>query len=491
MNSLPTGQPNRGGEVDLTQEVSCLIVDDEAELRKSVISVLRTSMPNYRFTIDEANDGAEALAKYKDGDWDLILMDVRMPGMNGIEALRAIKEHDPRTFVVLMTAHSNVQDAIASVKEGAYDYLEKPVQPQKLIEIVSRANEAREMVSRLAISNPIFDDDIESEFVGTSQKMRDVFGLIHKLCKVDTTVLIRGENGTGKELVARAIHFNSPRKNGSMVSINCGAIPENLMESELFGHEKGAFTGAHERKIGKFQLANNGTIFLDEVAELRPEMQVKLLRVLQERKFTPVGSSREVKTDARIIAATNRNLEKMIEDGTFREDLFYRLNVMPIFLPPLRERADDIGELVKYFTKRFSKSHGRTMRDMTDEALQILKAYRWPGNIRELENVIERAFIVENGDRITPASLPENVLRKAREVVSPTHQPRSTELNFSGSALDYEAFKEKAEKEFIISALKANNGRINKTVAEANIPKNTLLRKIKKYGIIVRDYTNE
>ena len=497
-SSLPTGL---GGDIpsdqksdqksELTHELTALIVDDEAELRKSVISVLRTSMPNYQFTIDEANDGHEALAKYKNGDWDLVLMDVRMPGMNGIEALRAIKEHDPRTFVVLMTAHSNVADAIASVKEGAYDYVEKPVQPQKLIEIVSRANEARDMVSRLAISNPIFDDDIESEFVGTSQKMRDVFGLIHKLCKVDTTVLARGENGTGKELVARAIHFNSPRKNGAMVSINCGAIPESLMESELFGHEKGAFTGAHERKIGKFQLANNGTIFLDEVAELKPDMQVKLLRVLQERKFTPVGSSREVKTDARIIAATNRNLEKMIEDGTFREDLFYRLNVMPIFLPPLRERTDDIGELVKFFIKRFSKSHARLIRGITDEAVDALKAYRWPGNIRELENIIERSFIVENSDRITIESLPENLLKKARESATAQANPRNTEVQFSGSALDYEAFKEKAEKEFIISALKANNGRINKTVAEANIPKNTLLRKIKKYGINVRDYSGE
>ncbi|HVK62205.1 MAG TPA: sigma-54 dependent transcriptional regulator, partial [Bdellovibrionales bacterium] len=264
-----------------TQRLSALIVDDEAELRKSVISVLETSIPGFSFDISEAADGAEALEKYKRGDWDLVLMDVRMPNMNGIEALRAIKEHDPRTFVVLMTAHANVQDAIAAVKEGAYDYLEKPVQPQKLVEIVRRANEASEMVSRLAISNPIFDDDIESEFVGTSKKMRDVFDLIHRLCKVDTTVLVRGENGTGKELVARAIHFNSPRKHGTMVAINCGAIPDSLMESELFGHEKGAFTGAHERKIGKFQLANNGTIFLDEIGELKPDMQVKLLRVLQ------------------------------------------------------------------------------------------------------------------------------------------------------------------------------------------------------------------
>jgi two-component system, NtrC family, response regulator AtoC len=469
--------------------LNALIVDDEAELRKSVISVLQTAIPNYRFQIDEASNGKEALEKYKSGDWDLVLMDVRMPEMNGIEALQAIKAHDPRTFVVLMTAHANVQDAIAAVKEGAYDYLEKPVQPQRLIEIVQRAQEASEMVSRLAISNPIFDDDIESEFVGSSKKMTDVFDLIHRLCKVDTTVLVRGENGTGKELVARAIHYNSPRKNGSMVAINCGAIPESLMESELFGHEKGAFTGAHERKIGKFQLANNGTIFLDEVAELKPDMQVKLLRVLQERKFTPVGSSREVKTDARIIAATNRNLEKMIEDGTFREDLFYRLNVMPIFLPPLRDRADDIGELAQYFIKRFAKSHSRRLEGLTPEALEILKRYRWPGNIRELENVIERSFIVENSDYITPTSLPDNVLNSP---VKNTGSSTSKEAprDYAGP-MDFEAFKEQAEKDFIVNALKANKGKINKTVAEANIPKNTLLRKIKKYGINVRDYSQE
>lgn len=466
------------------KRIQALIVDDEAELRKSVISVLRNSMPEFEFEIQEAADGKEAVEKFKSSDWDLVLMDVRMPELSGIEALKLIKTHDPRTFVVLMTAHSNLQDAVAAIKEGAYDYLEKPVQPQKLIEIVTRANEAREMVSRLALSNPIFDDDIDSEFVGTSKKMRDVFDLIHRLCKVDTTVLIRGENGTGKELVARAIHFNSPRKSGSMIAINCGAIPENLMESELFGHEKGSFTGAHERKIGKFQLANNGTIFLDEVAELKPEMQVRLLRVLQERKFMPVGSNREVKTDARIIAATNRNLEKMIEEGTFREDLFYRLNVMPIFLPPLRERTDDISELSQYFMKRFSRAHNRQINSIADEALQVLKQYRWPGNIRELENVIERAFIIENSDRITVGSLPETVINKAKENMAPV---QSAQISAAG-VLDYDAFKEQAEKEFIISALRANKGRINKTVAEANIPKNTLLRKIKRYEINVDDF---
>ncbi len=469
----------------MKNHLSALIVDDEAELRKTVITILQNALPDFEFAIGEAADGLQALETYKSAAWDIVLMDVRMPKLSGIEALKLIKDHDPRTFVVLMTAHANLQDAVAAVKEGAYDYLEKPVQPQKLAELLRRAYDAREMVSRLAISNPILDDDVDSEFVGTSRKMREVFDLIHRLAKVETTVLIRGENGTGKELVARAIHYNSPRKNGSMVAINCGAIPEALMESELFGHEKGAFTGAHERKIGKFQLANGGTIFLDEIGELRPDMQVKLLRVLQERKFVPVGGNREVKTDARIIAATNRNLEKLIEEGDFREDLFYRLNVMPIFLPPLRERTDDIGDLAQYFIKRFNRQHNRAIVGIGDDALRVLRNYRWPGNIRELENAIERAFIVENGDRITIDSLPEHLVRKSRE---------SVDLNLSrgyAGPLDFEAFKENAEREFIISALKANKGKINKTVAEANIPKNTLLRKIKKYGINVKEYSGE
>lgn len=468
----------------MKQHLNALIVDDEPELRKSVISVLTNSMPDFTFKVDEASDGKEAFEKFKQGDWDIVLMDVRMPNMDGLEALKAIKEEDPRTFVVLMTAHSNLKDAVTAIKEGAYDYLEKPVQPQKLIEIVNRSIEAREMISSLAVSNPIFDDDVESEFVGSSQKMKEVFNLIYRLCKVDTTVLIRGENGTGKELVARAIHYNSPRKTGSIVAINCGAIPENLMESELFGHEKGSFTGAHERKIGKFQLANNGTIFLDEIGELRPDMQVKLLRVLQERKFVPVGGNREVKTDARIIAATNRNLEKMIEEGTFREDLFYRLNVMPIFLPPLRDRLDDLEHLVSFFIKKFSKAHGRSLTGITEEALKAMKNYRWPGNIRELENVIERAYIVENGDRMSVHALPDQIKTAKGQVDLPLNK------GYSGP-LDFEAFKEQAEKDFIISALKATGGKINKTVAEANIPKNTLLRKIRKYNINVRDYSKE
>ena len=467
----------------MTNQVSVLIVDDEAELRKSVASVLSTAMPDFSFQISEAASGLEALKMVKSSgkDYDLVLMDVRMPEMNGLEALAQIKALDPRIFVVIMTAHSNLQDAIAAIKDGAYDYVEKPVQPERLAKIVQKAIETQEMVTSLALSAPVLDDDVDSEFVGSNKKMREIFDLINRLSQVDTTVLIRGENGTGKELVARAIHFNSPRKDGEFVAINCGAIPEALMESELFGHEKGAFTGAVERKIGKFQLANKGTIFLDEIAELKPDMQVKLLRVLQERRFTPVGSNREVATNARVIAATNRNLEKMIEDYGFREDLFYRLNVMPIFLPPLRERLDDLENLVSHFIRRFNRKMGRQLQGFSVAALEILRQYRWPGNIRELENIVERSFILENGILISPDSLPEGLRQAAASRVA-FDLPGS----YSGP-LDFDRFKEQTEKEFILQALKANKGRINQTVAQANIPKNTLLRKIKKYAINVKD----
>lgn len=464
-------------------KLKTLIVDDEPDLRRSVKDFLLTNVPDIKFEISEAENGREALDKVKAGGFDLVLMDVRMPEMSGLEALSSIKTHDPRTFVVLMTAHSNLSDAVQAIKEGAYDYLEKPVQAERLATIVKKAVEARELVSDLAITNPIFDDDVDSEFVGSSRKMREVFDLIYRLCKVDTTVLIRGENGTGKELVARAIHYNSPRKDGAFVALNCGAIPENLLESELFGHERGAFTGAVERKIGKFQLANNGTIFLDEIGELRPDMQVKLLRILQERKFVPIGGNREIKTNARILTATNRNLEKMIEEGTFREDLFYRLNVMPIFLPPLKERIEDLQSLVDHFIKNFNKQHHRTIQSIQPRALDALKKYSWPGNIRELENVIEHSFIVENSNVITFESLPEHIRTIA-------NKPQEIKTNGQiAGPLDFELFKEQAEKDFIISALKANNGRINQTVARANIPKNTLLRKIKKYAINVKEYS--
>lgn len=467
-----------------------LIVDDEPELRSSLKQILPTSFPHIQFEFTEASDGQEAIDQIKGKYFDLVLMDVKMPRIDGITALKMIKAHDPRIFVVIMTAHGNYSDAVEATKEGAFDYFQKPIQKESLIKAIDSCLKAREMVLDLTASNPIFDDDIETEFVGNSQQMREVFHLIFKLSKVDTTVLIRGENGTGKELVAKAIHHNSYQKSGQFVAVNCGAIPENLIESEFFGHEKGAFTGASERKIGKFQAANNGTLFLDEIGELKIDMQVKLLRAIQDKAFTPVGSVREMKTNVRIIAATNRNLEKMIQEGKFREDLFYRLNVMPIFMPPLRERLVDLDKLADYFIKKFNKKQNRQFENIESSTLALLKKYKWPGNIRELENFVERAFIVESGNKITNASLTESMktLLPAGSMSSPSQVGTSlTNTEDSFRPMDFDNFKEEMEKDFIIKALKQNKGRINQTVANANIPKNTLLRKMRKYGINVKD----
>lgn len=466
-----------------------LIVDDEAELRSSVKTALKNLISEYELQITEASTGTEAIASMQTQDADLVIMDVKMPEMDGLTALEKIKQIKPESFIVILTAHANLNDAIVAIREGAYDYLEKPIQTDKLKTILEKCLETRSLVADVTLSNPIMDDDIESDMVGGSNKMKEIFTLIQKLSKVETTVLIRGENGTGKELVSKAIHFNSPRKSNPFVAINCGAIPEQLMESELFGHEKGAFTGAVQRKIGQFQNANNGTLFLDEIGELKPEMQVKLLRVLQEKKFTPVGSTRELKTNARIIAATNRNLEKMIQSGEFREDLFYRLNVLPIFLPPLRERPEDLPRLVDYFIKKFKKIHpSSSIHKISDEALDALRVYSWPGNIRELENSIERAFIIESSDTITKSSLPPQLHSPLATNTQASKASLSGNANAPLGELDYDRFKEESEKDFIISALRANNGRINQTVANAGIPKNTLLRKMRKYQISAKDF---
>lgn len=455
-----------------------LIVDDESDLRTSICSILTQEIANIE--CDQAANGVEAIQKVESHFYDLIIMDVKMPQMDGLTALQQIKTLDPRTFVVILTAHTNVRDAIEAIKEGAYDYLEKPINRGKLVEIYKKSQEAKELVKDVVASLPIFDDDVNTDFVGESQKMREVFNLVYKVCKVDTTVMIRGENGTGKELVARAIHYNSHRKFSPFIAINCGALTEGLIESELFGHEKGAFTGADERKIGKFQLANEGTLFLDEIAELKPETQVKLLRVLQEKKFNPVGSNRELETSARIIAATNQNLEKFILDGRFREDLFYRLNIMPIFLPPLRERTEDIENLTNYFLNKFSEKYQKNMPSVEPSVFSLLKKYSWPGNIRELENMIERLMIMGIETTIRVDHLPPEIQKLQNQTGSAGSEP-----------LDFEKFKEDAEKDFIINALKANNGRINQTVANANIPKNTLLRKIKKFNLVPKDYSKK
>ncbi len=467
-----------------------LVVDDDQGLRTSVRAAL-DSTGKYR--IDEAVNGLEAVTKVRAGQYSLVILDVDMPELGGIDALKFIKDHNAAIIVIIITAYSNIEDAVRAVKDGAYNYIAKPVKHDLIIEMAEKAFEARDLIEKVASSSPILTVEGGRKFVGSSREMQKVFNIIQKLSKVTTPVLVRGESGTGKELVARAIHFNSTRKNEKFVAINCSAIPETLFESELFGHEKGSFTGADQRKIGRFQYAEGGTLFLDEVGDLSPNMQVKLLRVLQEKKFTPVGSNREIESDVRIIAATNRNLDEMIKTGAFREDLFYRLNIIPVILPPLRERKDDIDHLVSLFVTKFNKAHEKEITGVTAEAMASLKKYQWPGNIRELENVIEHAFIIESENVLSMVGLPEKITGVpssalpqllGHSIEEDEAQPTEQEL------LDFNRQKELFEKEFIIKALKTFKGRINQTALHANIPKKTLLRKIEKYGIVAREYSD-
>lgn len=468
------------------KNLKILIADDEKELRESICSIVE----HMGFTSVLAANGEEAVQIAEEHSPSIAILDVNMPKLSGLEALRVIKENDPSILVLMITAHGNVSDAVEALKIGAFNYIEKPVKENHLRDLVERASKTHQAVQDVALSSPTLKLENGQDFVGHSRQMKSVFTLIQRLANVATSVLIRGENGTGKELVASAIHHYGPRKDKRFVAVNCGAIPENLMESELFGHEKGAFTGANARHIGKFQFAEGGTLFLDEIGELSPQMQVKLLRVLQERSFSPVGSNREIRCDVRIIAATNRNLEKMIQEGLFRQDLFYRLNVMPIFLPALRERVDDIPILVNSFIQKFNRLHNRDIKGIHQDALEKLCRHAWPGNIRELENAIESAFVMEMGQQISLSSLPEQISGMPSRVFL-EREPETSPETATAQGIDFQAEKEEFERQFIINALKRFGGRINQTVAHANIPKNTLLRKIRKYDIRPQEYGAE
>lgn len=491
-----------------------LVVDDDKVLQQSV----KQALEYHHFVVEVADNGKQAVQAIYREKYDLVVMDVNMPEMDGIQALVEMKKHDPALIVIILTAYSNVSDAVKAVKEGAYNYLEKPITSENLVALIKRALKARSLVETMVFSAPQLSlgGKGEDKFVGESDVMVKVFNVISKLAKVNTPVLIRGESGTGKELVAKAIHFNGPRKDEKFVTLNCGAIPENLIESELFGHEKGAFTGASERKIGKFQYAEGGTIFLDEIGDVSPGMQVKLLRALQEKTFTPVGANRDVTVDVRIIAASNKPFEEMIKDGSFREDLFYRLNVLPVYLPPLRERISDIPHLALYYINYFNKVHGLNIQGLSPEANKVLTDYSWPGNIRELRNVIEHCFIIESTEQIQVGSLPPSLLRSVgnNSVKAPTQaleeesmidfdeiqnsvlDEDDEEINEESMSLnlkpmgnfDFQQAKDVFEKEYIVQALKHNKGKINQTALNANIPKKTLLRKIEKYGINPKDY---
>ncbi len=431
-----------------------LVVDDEARMA----DLIKRELEDHDHTVATSGDGPAALELMEKNAFDLVITDLRMPGMDGLELLQQARQRFPQTEIVLMTAYASAQTAVEAMKEGAYDYLTKPFEMDELLIMVERIGERQ----RLALENTQLREEIagaQVNILGDSPAMRQTLDLVEKVAGQDTTVLIQGESGTGKELIARAIHAASTRSHAPLVVVNCAAIPENLIESELFGHERGAFTGADRRRLGRFELADGGTIFLDEVAELAPQAQVKLLRVLQERSLERLGGSETIHVDVRVIAATNQDLEDLVAGGQFREDLYYRLNVFPINLPPLRERTDDVPLLAAYFIGRQQK--GNTLSPQAEE---VLSRYSWPGNVRELENVIERACILA-GPRgaITTQFLSNLVDRIGKtELASGETAPEGgggTAIIIPEAGVDMEEL----EKQHIIGALEKASG--NKTEA--------------------------
>lgn len=387
------------------QNYKILIVDND----RNMVEVIASTVENENYDIIRAYSGADAINLISKIRPDMVITDLKMSDLDGIEVLKEAKKLDPEIVVIIVTAFASVQTALGAMKEGAYDYVVKPFKLDELRMVVSRGLDLRNIkAENVYLRKELAERYGFENIIGNSPQMQKLFDTIRKVADVDTTVLIAGESGTGKELVARAIHFNSPRKNRPFVAINCGALPEGILESELFGHVKGAYTGAVSTKPGLFQEADQGTLFLDEIGLTTPAIQVSLLRVLQDREIRMVGDSKSIKVDVRIIAATNEDLEAKVKDGSFREDLFYRLSVIPINIPPLRERTDDIPLLIKHIIDRMCARKG-VAKKVSDEAVRVLNGYNWPGNVRELENVIERAVSLSETDIITPKDLPEKV----------------------------------------------------------------------------------
>lgn len=446
-----------------------LIADDEKNMRWA----LERALKKEGYDILTAEDGKTALDKFKQYEPDLVLMDIRMPELNGIEALREIKRINDSAQVIIMTAHGTLENAIEALRLGALDYITKPFDIEEVKITIAKAININKLNSEVRfLRDEIVKGGRDYKIIGKSKNFQEVLDLVARAAPTNANVLLLGESGTGKELIARAVHLNSKRGDKPYIAVNCGAIPENLLESELFGHEKGAFTGAVARKPGRFERADGGTIFLDEVGELNLSTQVKLLRVIQEKEFERVGSTDTIKCDVRIIAATNRNLEKMVEEGTFREDLYYRLKVIPIMLPPLRERKDDIPLLVEYFSKRFSQEMGTRQIKFSVEAMEYITNYWWPGNIRELENIIERLTILNEGEIIEEDMLPREIVENARVL-----NKGSISIPQDGIVLN------DVEKNLIVEALQKAGGNKSQAARLLGISRYTLLYRMDKYNI--------
>jgi two-component system, NtrC family, nitrogen regulation response regulator NtrX len=441
-----------------------LIVDDEEGIRESLASILRDE----RYTVDAVPSAEEAIERITKGDFQVVLLDVWLPGIDGMEALGRIQAVNRPPAVIMISGHGSIETAVRATKLGAFDFIEKPLSLEKIIVLVRNAVQQR----RLEEENRALRSELVHRYqvIGDSVPMKALRQQIAVTAPTNGRVLIYGESGTGKELVARALHVNSLRSKGPFVEVSCAAIPEDLIESELFGHVKGTFSGAAEDKIGKFQKANGGSLFLDEVGDMSHRTQSKVLRALEEQRIEPIGSNQALRVDVRVIAATNKNLEQEISRGSFRQDLFYRLNVIPFYVPPLRDRKEDIPVLARYFLNEFSAEYGKKTRELSEGALEILMRYPWPGNVRELKNLVERLVIVCPQARIEPHHLPPELFRGVAE--SP-QQPYST-LHEARSAY---------EREFILRKLQEHRWNMTQTASALGLERSHLYRKMKSLGI--------
>jgi len=458
-------------------EVNIMVVDDE----EVVLESCERALKNQGYKVSKAQSVDRALEQLSQKVFDVVIVDLVMPKKGGMELLKTIKQSYPATQAVMITGYSSINTAVESIKLGAFDYLAKPFTPSELVMTVQKALEERgrtvfPVADRESSGQMIFDN-----LIGNSPKMFEVFKLISKVAATDTTVLVIGESGTGKELVARAIHNNSARKDSNFVTVDCLSLTSTLLESELFGHIKGSFTGATSTKAGFFEVANKGTMFLDEIGDLNFDLQGKLLRVIQERKYIPVGGTEPRETDIRLITATNKNLKKMVETGTFREDLFYRLYVVPIFMPPLRERKEDTPILVDHFLRKFAERHHRGGLRVSEKALRSLLSYQWPGNIRELENTMERAVVSAEGAEIMNHDLPQTIQKFAAE--SNGIPPGNIEdLKRIKKELREKAIED-VEKEFVINSLSTNDWSVSKAAKAVGMQRTNFYRLIRKYNI--------
>ena len=452
-----------------------LVVDDEENLRHMLQVMLRKQ----GYLVDTARDGSEALAMASDNRYDFILCDIRMPVLDGAGFLEKTTAAGLDAIIIMMSAYGTIETAIACMKQGAYDYISKPFQNDEILLVLKKAMERE----RLKTENRLLKEELRKEcvfasMVSRNQRMLEIFALIRKICDFKTTVLILGESGTGKELIARALHFTSKRKNASFVAVNCGAIPENLLESELFGHVRGAFTDASSEKAGLFEQADGGTLLLDEIGEMPLLLQVKLLRVLQEGEIRRVGGSAAKQVDVRVISATSKDLEQEVAQGRFREDLYFRLNVLPIALPPLRERMEDLPLLVDHFLGKYGAELGKEGWHCSAEAMKTLLSYPWPGNIRELENSVQRGMLLCDGDTLEAHCLPERVWK-----VSLAGSTDGTARFQAGDTLSIKQVTEQMEREMIRKALERTSGNRTHAARLLEISHRSLLYKIKEYGI--------